>query len=80
MKEDEQEDVSMASRGQPDMAQRSDEEREEWTAEQEGELQGMREEEGKVVEEREGKPRLPSQRMHSKGEQGSQTRSLPVSR
>lgn len=63
------------------MAQRSAEGSEEWTEEQEGEAQ-----ETEVAQEVlkpavigvEGSY-LPSQSMHSKGEQGNQTRSLPVS-
>lgn len=70
----------MDSKGQREMAQRSEEEREECAAEQAGELHetvaflwilGR----GVVVQGL----YLPSQRMHSKGEQGNQIRSEPVS-
>ena len=69
----------MESRGQRAMAQRSEEGREEWAAEQEEDLHGtaVAEEERLRGEESGG---FDSQRMHSNGEQGSQTRSLPVSR
>lgn len=75
------ESVSKSSKEQPAMAQRSDEGREEWAAEQDGCEQESNEElggggGGGGGEEGVG---LPSQRMHSKGAQGNQTRSLPVS-
>lgn len=71
----------MVSNEQPEMAQRSEEGRKEWAAEQAGELQGTKAVEevtlgGGELGEMSG---FPSQRMHSKGAHGNQTRSLPVS-
>jgi hypothetical protein len=71
----------MASKGHLAAAQRSEEGREECATEQAGEAQEMRRESaggGRMVEFKLGLG-LPSQSMHSKGEQGNQTMSLPVS-
>lgn len=67
------------SRGHLAMAQRSEVGREEWAAEQARDLHGRREAEETLRGGGEGDVVLPSQRMHSKGEQGNQTRSEPVS-
>lgn len=71
----------MSSKGHLAAAHRSEEEREECAAEHAGAAQDMRRESaggGEMVEFELGLG-LPSHSMHSKGEQGNQTRSLPVS-
>lgn len=73
----------MESRGQFAIAQRSDVGSEEWAAEQEEDWQGTEKAEGESFREEDEELEnsgLPSQRMHSKGLQGNQTRSEPVSR
>lgn len=73
----------MNSKGHLATAQRSETGRLEWAAEHADDLQGT----GLAVAESFGGgdetvafSALPSQRMHSNGRQGNQTRSLPVSR
>lgn len=71
----------MASKGHLAAAQRSEEGREECAVEHAVEAQETSRESaggGKMVEFKLGLS-LPSQSMHSKGEQGNQTMSLPVS-
>lgn len=61
------------------MAQRSEEERELWAVEQARDLHVRREDFETLRGVRVLGSYLPSQRMQSKGEQGNQTTSLPVS-
>lgn len=74
----------MDSNGQLEIAQRSEFGRLECTAEHADDLQetgvAVLDSFGGGMEAREAFSALPSQRMHSKGWHGNQTRSLPVSR
>lgn len=74
---EEQSEVSILSRGQRAIAQRSGEDMEECAAEHAGDWQETRWE--RVTLRGVVALNLPSQRMHSKGAHGNQTRSLPVS-
>lgn len=68
----------MDSSGQRAIAQRSEDDREEWAAEQEVDWQETGETRDVLRMAGLGLG-LPSQRMQLKGEQGNHTRSLPVS-
>ena len=74
---EEQSKVSMLSRGQRAIAQRSWEDIEECAAEHAGDWHETRRE--RVTFRGVVALNLPSQRMHSKGAHGNHTRSLPVS-
>lgn len=74
---EEQSEVSMLSKGQRAIAQRSWEETEECAVEHAGDWHETRWE--RVMLRGFVALNLPSQRMHSKGAHGNHTRSLPVS-